>query len=105
MAKILQCKYCDSLYHYSFQCYKRPKKEKQAAFEKWRDLIAKPYLKQTYGDKCACCKKYNKYYDLDHIKNVGSNPRLKMDIDNVQLLCRFPCHFNKTNHIKCEHSK
>lgn len=69
-------------------------------YEEWRDTIARPYLIKTYGPVCADCggtRCGNKQLDVDHKKKRGSNPSLKMDLNNVQLLGRYPCHWEKDN--------
>ena len=104
------CKYCESIYHFPFQCYKNPKprkpinkiSDKQKDFKKWLRDVARPFLYQRDGDFCQCCRRQYAHYDIDHIKIVGSNPGLKMDTQNLQFLCR-SCHRNKTDRIKCEH--
>jgi len=77
---------------------------RQKEYLKWKEQIARPYLLERDGDRCNCCMQWKEQYDIDHIKSVGSHPELKRDLDNMQLLCRFPCHRNKTDHIKCEHT-
>jgi hypothetical protein len=86
--------------------YHRPRKpinqrgKKTIEYEEWRDTVARPYLIKTFGNQCAECKGVrcgNKQLDVDHKKKRGSNPHLKMDLKNVQLLGRYPCHFEKDN--------
>lgn len=80
-----------------------PRKGKRTiAYEHWRDTVAKPYLDRTFGRQCADCggaRCGNINLDVDHIEERGSNPHLKMSLDNVQYLGRYPCHFEKTNHL------
>lgn len=79
---------------------------KEIEYQIWKEEIARPYLIERDGNKCDCCNRrarYEEKLDIDHIKNKGSHPELKRRMDNLQLLCRFPCHFNKTNHIECQH--
>lgn len=70
----------------------------------WRDTVARPYLENRYGRDCAWCKappQVNEqtgeigWHDIDHIKERGSKPSLKMDVHNIQFLCR-GCHIKKT---------
>jgi len=63
-------------------------------YNQWRDSVAKPYL-FTQGNFCAICGKASKHLDVDHIKKRGSHPQLKMNIDNVRLVCR-SCHIKIT---------
>lgn len=110
MAKTPKCKHCGALGHYAFQCFYRRKvvakvKRRIRSFGKqsveymiWRDTVAIPYLIETYGYKCASCGK-EEHLDVDHIKGRGSHPELKMEVTNVQFLCR-RCHRIKTDRIK-----
>lgn len=91
------CRYCGSIYHFPFQCAKNPKKKKPLKqkgrrtliYEEWRDMVAVPYLDATYGRICAYngCNE-SKNLDIDHIKKRGSHPHLKMELSNVQYMCR-----------------
>lgn len=82
----------------SFNKYFKDKKQKpitkrgkrQVEYEKWRDTVAIPYLKQQYGYKCDWCGATDQL-DVDHIKPRGSRPDLKMELSNVRFLCR-KCH-------------
>jgi 5-methylcytosine-specific restriction endonuclease McrA len=76
-------------------------------YNKWRDLIAIPYLDQRFGRACAKCGtmppmnddgSYGRY-EVDHIKNRSTHPELRMDVKNVQYLCT-NCHREKTGTIK-----
>ena len=69
-------------------------------YEKWRDTVARPYLIAKYGEVCAACggaRCGNRQLDVDHIKGRGSHPHLRMELSNVQLLGRDPCHREKTD--------
>lgn len=112
------CKWCgDPLpNHFPYQCRKNPKVinrkplkrtpiqhkgKRTLEYEKWRDEVARPYLIEKYGEACVDCggeRCGNKQLDVDHIEGRGSHADLKMSIDNVQLLGRYPCHDDKTNH-------
>lgn len=92
---------------YSDYCFQhKPRKRiaqkgrKTEAYETWRDEIARPYLIKTFGAVCAACgglRCKNKQLDVDHKLKRGSRPDLKMSLDNVQLLGRYPCHWEKDN--------
>lgn len=112
MIKHKSCKFCEKLNHFSFQCWKNPKNQKkinkisikQSEYHTWLKQVARPYLILKYGNVCNCCKKhFDTKLDIDHIKGIGSNPSLKKDLNNLQFLCRFPCHRRKTDHISCIH--
>lgn len=118
-----KCKWCkqENPNHFQYQCMLNPKvaKRKQIPkkgkrayeYDTWRDEVAKPYLDATFGHVCADCGKgdYVGYsdegllivhtLDVDHIDERGSSPSGKMDLTNVQYLGRYPCHYNKTNHL------
>ena len=81
----------------------KKKGKRTTEYERWRDEVAIPYLDMTYGRICAGCKGVrcgNQQLDVDHILNRGSHPALRMNLDNVQYLGRYPCHVEKTNGIK-----
>lgn len=133
MKKQPSCKYCGSLTHYSYACYtqrkpivsKAPKtnvrtsttvlirkkrirqqSDKERAYQIWKETVVLPYLIERDGNKCACCKRpalANEKLDIEHTLTKGSRPDLKRDLDNLSLMCRWPCHFNKTNRIVCAH--
>lgn len=98
------CKYCSSLEHTSFYCRLKPRKKipqrgkRAIKYDQWRDTVAKPHLDETSGRKCNNCGAVNVQLDVDHIKNRGSRPDLKMNLSNLQYLCR-DCHSNKTDHL------
>lgn len=101
------CKWCGSQAHYQSFCFKRPKKaikvvakikkvgRRENEYRKWRDKVAIPYLDKAFGHKCADCGT-TENLAVDHIKNRGSHPELKMKLFNVQWLCP-PCHRHKTD--------
>lgn len=126
------CKYCGSIFHFPFQCYQNPKRKnsinsqnsqtirtkrtkikpinkvstKQSEYLKWREKVVRPFLIDRDGNICQCCKRPaydNEKLDIDEIKGRGSHPELKRDLNNMQLLCRFPCHRLKTDNKKCNH--
>ena len=96
------CKYCNQFGHYPYMCRLNPKKPKRITrygkkareYSKWRDEVAKPYLIAKDGYKCALCGSTGKL-DVNHRLKRGSNPHLKMSLDNVEFLCR-QCHIDIT---------
>lgn len=92
---------------YSDYCFQhKPKKRitqkgpKTIEYEAWRDEVARPYLDKHFGRVCASCggtRCGNNQLDVDHKLKRGSRADLKMDLDNVQYLGRYPCHFEKDN--------
>lgn len=103
------CSVCSSKFHTSFNCPRRFRKpintlgRRGMAYRKWRDEVAIPYLKEQFGYVCNGCqgqKCGNKYLEVDHILNRGSNPHLIMELSNIQFLGRYPCHIEKTNRAK-----
>lgn len=80
---------------------------KERDYKKWLEEIARPFLIEIDGNYCACCgrpARIKEKLDIDHIQNKGSRPDLKKDLNNLQLLCRFPCHRNKTDNKPCLHT-
>lgn len=108
--KIKECKICGSQWHYQTFCPMKKKKAikqmgKQA--DKWtefRDTVAIPYLDKVFRHKCVCCGVGGKL-DVDHIVEKGGHAELKYELDNLQYLCRFPCHANKTAKKECVHEE
>jgi len=100
------CKIC-SKRSYSDYCFQhKPKKRieqkgrRTIEYEEWRDTVARPYLITKFGNQCNLCKGVrcnNRQLDVDHKLKRGSSPQLKMDLDNVQLAGRYPCHYEKDN--------
>jgi 5-methylcytosine-specific restriction endonuclease McrA len=72
--------------------------EKTIEYEHWRDTVAIPYLDATYGHKCADCGTTTRKLDVDHIRNRGSHPELKMVLANLAWRCR-TCHRAKTDRL------
>lgn len=68
-------------------------------YEIWRDNVGIPYL-EGRGHTCAECGATGKL-DVDHILNRGSHYHLRMDLSNIQYLCR-SCHIKKTSQINEE---
>lgn len=76
---------------------------KNELYEKWRDLVARPYLDKRYGRHCKKCGKMPPknmttgeygYHDVDHIIKRSVAPGRVRDVKNVQYLCR-DCHRKK----------
>lgn len=81
----------------------KQKGKRTMQYERWRDEVARPHLDMTTGRVCQACfgeRCGNQQLDVDHILNRGSHPALRMNLDNVQYLGRYPCHVEKTDGIK-----
>lgn len=76
---------------------------KQASYERWLIKEARLAVIERDGDICRCCFRVHYPHDLDHIDGKGHNPSRKRDINNLQILGRFPCHNNKTDNKPCYH--
>lgn len=74
----------------------KPVGKETQRYNEFRDEIARPYLIDKFGEKCAKCKREDLPLDIDHIRKRGSSPQLKYDLKNLQLLCR-SCHWAKDN--------
>jgi hypothetical protein len=75
-------------------------------YQQWKEEIARPFLIKRDGNRCSCClrpARTNEKLDIEHTKTKGSRPDLKRDLRNLSLMCRIPCHRNKTDDIACEH--
>lgn len=44
---------------------------------------------------CQRCKRECLYVEVDHIKKRSTNPELKYEVSNLQILCK-PCHHKET---------
>lgn len=111
--KSKECANCGSPWHYKTFCpmtkKKRPRQqsEKEQSYQAWKEEVARPAVIARDGNKCSCCNRParpKEKLDLDHELGKGSHPELKRDINNLQLLCRFPCHRNKTDGKECVHA-
>jgi HNH endonuclease len=51
---------------------------------------------QKYGRKCMCCKAEDKPIHVDHIKPLRKYWELRLDPDNLQILCE-ECNHGKGN--------
>lgn len=74
----------------------RRKGKRTIEYEAWRRDVAVPYLDKTYGRKCSVlgCPE-TEYLDVQHKQKRGSHPELKMELSNVEYLCR-PHHIEAT---------
>jgi len=87
----------------------KPIKKKGKAtvqYERWRDEEARPFLIREYGEICQMCmgaRCGNQQLDVAHIDSRGSHHSQKMNIANVRLVGRYPCHYEETNHL--DHGK
>lgn len=80
--------------------------DKQVIYHKWLEAEVRPFLIKRDGNQCSCCHRLaykNEKLDIEHTLGVGSHANLKRDVNNMTLMCRFPCHRNKTDGIKCVH--
>lgn len=85
---------------------KRPKKVswKQADYHVWLEVVARPFLIERDGNYCSCCGRpaYDtEKLDIEHTDGVGSHPETKRNLSRMTLMCRFPCHRNKTDGVPC----
>lgn len=111
MPKPVFCTKCESPYHYQSFCPLnrkpiRKRSAKQITYDQWKEEVARPYLINIFGNRCQCCLRsafINEKLDIDHKLNRGGHAEKKSDLNNLQLLCRYPCHFKKTNNEKCLH--
>lgn len=60
----------------------------------WRELRYK--FLRTSSRKCQCCFSTNKPLHVDHIRPVSKFPELKLEINNLQVLCE-DCNLGKSN--------
>lgn len=80
--------------------------DKQAEYNRWLEAVARPYLIERDGNKCSCCTRpalEGEKLDIEHTLGKGSHPELKRDLNNLTLMCRIPCHNNKTDNKPCDH--
>lgn len=92
------CKLCGGN-HYKTFCFKARKPIKQKGkrtvkYEAFRDNVVRPYLDKTYGHRCVECGATNNL-DVQHKQKRGSHPELKMELSNLEYLCR-SCHIKAT---------
>ena len=85
----------------------RRQSTKEEQYQLWKEDVARPFIIERDGNICRCCLRpaYDgEKLDIDHILGKGGlHAGLKRSLNNMQLLCRFPCHRNKTDHKKCQH--
>lgn len=66
--------------------------------KEWRELRYKALIK--YGRKCMCCgatPETGSVMHVDHIKPRSKYPELKLNLNNLQILCE-DCNMGKLNH-------
>lgn len=106
------CKSCLREGHYKTFCpftRRKPinkRSTKQEQYDTWLESVARPFLIQRDGNYCICCKraaKVGEKLDIEHTLTKGSRPDLKRDLNNLTLMCRFPCHRSKTDAKPCFH--
>jgi len=59
-------------------------------------LAVRYIILKKYGRKCMLCKTTNGVMHVDHIKPRSKYPKLALDEDNLQVLCK-ACNFGKSN--------
>ena len=99
----LACEICGKRAYSNYCMQHKPRKpikqrgKRTIEYENWRDNVARPHLDKK-GRRCAQCGAVGVPLDVDHIKNRGSHYHLRMNLSNVQYLCR-PCHRGKTDRL------
>lgn len=84
----------------------RQQSDKELEYQKWKEEVARPFLIARDGNLCSCCGRDaypGEKLDIEHTLGKGSHPSQKRDLNNLTLMCRFPCHRNKTDGKKCDH--
>lgn len=71
------------------------RKEKVAFFSSRDWLKIRFKVLTTYPRKCMCCGSTENLH-VDHIKPVSRYPELKLDFNNLQILCK-SCNLGKSN--------
>ena len=71
----------------------------------WEDLKKAFKASLPYGKKgrCSCCGKKSSSLHCDHIIPISVDPSKRLDIHNLQLLCR-ECNLGKSNKDCCRMS-
>ena len=75
----------------------KPKKIFSSSFYEsrpWQELRFKVLRK--YGRRCMLCFAVDVEVHVDHIKPISKAPELKLEINNLQVLCR-ACNMGKSN--------
>lgn len=100
------CKWCNSTYHFSFQCPKNPKAQKPSkqrksikkigkVTKKWLE-VRKAFLDKQTEFRCFYCGlplERNKV-EVDHYKPRGSHPELRYELSNL-VACCWSCNGKK----------
>lgn len=66
--------------------------------ESWKSLRKRFIDSLPYGSKrvCSCCGKKSASLHVDHIIPISIDPTKRLDINNLQLLCK-ACNLGKSN--------
>lgn len=120
-AKPVICKFCGATNkHYSTWCRQKPpsksglkirkpikkQSDKELEYQAWKEEYARPFVINRDGNICQCCGRAayeGEKLDLDHIEAQRGIKSLKWNVKNLHLLCRWPCHRNKTDNKPCLH--
>ena len=62
--------------------------------KEWKQLRFRVLI--HYQRKCMACNATNKTLHVDHIKPISKFPELKLDFENLQILCE-DCNVGKSN--------
>lgn len=92
------------------QSLRKPRRQsaKELEYQVWKETVARPFIIERDENKCQCCGQYARFgekLDIDHVVGKGADASGKRDVDNMQLLCRFPCHRRKTDRLECTHAE
>lgn len=60
----------------------------------WRELRFKVLANNKR--QCMCCRATDRVLHVDHIRPISKFPELKLDINNLQILCE-DCNLGKSN--------
>ena len=94
------CKKCDLIkikqWQWNLKISEKRKKENKETW--WEKELFRKFL-ENIDFKCKLCNtliKNPQARNIDHIKPKWKYPELRLDINNLQLLC-FKCHYEKTH--------
>jgi len=68
----------------------------------WREI--RYVALRASNRSCQCCGAKNTELHVDHIKPISKYPHLKLDLKNLQILCR-ECNLGKSNIFEDDFSK